>query len=165
MTMIDPNLPGIWIVPGELFTYEVLNDGSYHVAPPAAPLSFSSDAAEMTWGAQVFDRQSASANGAGVEGRWTRRDSTEHWVFSANGQYQVRWGKDDPASTGIWALRDNGGALWIREKLAELTTDGAQVVFNLIGTGPAQYGYTVEDGVWTLLDPDSWEKRATYRRP
>ncbi|WP_147450704.1 hypothetical protein [Rhodophyticola porphyridii] len=162
MRAIDPDLLGRWGLPGEPYIYEVLPDGSYHVADAAAPLSFSDDAAEMTWDDQVFDRQGAA--GIGVEGAWRARDSAESWMFTADGSYQVGWGDARPPATGIWALHDHGRRLWTREKLAQLTTDGANVVFHLIDGGPQSYGYTVSDGIWTLLDPTSWKKRAAYHR-
>ncbi|MBF9051559.1 hypothetical protein GTA62_16985 [Roseobacter sp. HKCCD9010] len=163
MNEIDPNLPGIWIVPGEAFTYEILPDGSYHVATPPAALTFSEDATVMTWDGSDYVRQSGS--GKGVEGHWMARDAREDWLFSNDGRYQLRLGDDSPALTGIWALRNGGTQLWTRERLAQLVTDGAQVTFQMQGEPSITYGYTVSDGVWVLMDPVSWERRATYRRP
>jgi hypothetical protein len=53
---IDPELPGIWIIPGEQTTYEIDQDGNYHIADPAQPLTVAADGAAMIWGRTRFDR-------------------------------------------------------------------------------------------------------------
>ena len=70
---------------------------------------------------------------------------------------------DGATDRGIWALRQDGAALWTREEVATLTTTGAEVTYALREGGTATYGYTVEAGVWTLLDPASWACLPVHR--
>jgi hypothetical protein len=157
-TPIDPDLVGIWIVPGQPQTYEVTSDGAYHVADPEEPLAFEQGGTVMIWGARRHTR----LDGAGETpvGRWTEDASGDDWVFAADGSYAITAG--GATDTGIWALRDAGSSLWTRETRAQITSDGAHLTFR---TGPSdefRYGYTVADGIWRLLDPETWAELTRY---
>jgi len=161
MSSIDPDLIGIWIVPGAGATYEVAPDGSYHVADPEAELQFEDDGATMLWGAVRLVRM----QGAGDTplGRWKDEASGEIWWFARDGQYEVT--APGLLDRGIWALRDGGTALWIREYRARLETNGAQVLFHPVDGAPLTYGYTVANGAWTLHDATTWAELARYLDP
>ncbi len=161
MSSLDPDLIGIWILPGKPQTYEVLGDGTYHVADPEEPLSFEDGGATMVWGPRRHMRLDGS--GTSPVGRWREEDSQDEWQFNADGSYAVTGqGNTD---TGIWALRSGGTALWTRELNAHITSDGAQVTFDAINGTSVTFGYTVADGVWTLLDPTDWRELARYVSP
>lgn len=160
-TSLDPDLIGIWIVRGKPVTYEVTGDGGYHVADPEDPLSFEDGGAVMIWGGRRHDRQDGS--GQSPVGRWIEAASGDTWLFEADGRYEVSG--DGSTDTGIWALRDGGAALWTRELTARITTDGAQVTFVTVGGDSFTYGYTVDDGVWSLLDPTTWVAVTRYVTP
>lgn len=161
MVSFDPDLVGIWIVPGERRTYEVMADGSYHIADPEEPVRFDDGGAVMIWGPRRHRRLEGS--GATPLGRWRAEATGEDWVFAADGGYTVTAGGQ--ADIGIWALRRGGTALWTRELNAQLTANGAEVTFHPIAGGPVRFGYTVKDGVWTLLDPRDWSELARYVAP
>lgn len=159
---IDPDLPGIWIIPGEATTYEIEPDGSYHIAEPAEPLTIAPGGASMIWGRTRLDR----IGGAGKAplGAWRDRDHGDEWLFRADGSYLQRW-SDGERTTGIWALRGEEATLWTREYRGRLETDGARVTFVLPTEDPVTYGYTVDAACWTLLDAASWARLVEYRRP
>jgi hypothetical protein len=161
MSGIDPRLIGIWVVPGEPRTYEVDAHGVYHVADPESAVTFEAGGAVMQWEGEAHDRLS----GAGLtpEGRWRGRVTGAEWEFAADGGYTVTL--DGATDRGIWALRQEGATLWTREEVATLTTTGAEVTYALREGGTATYGYTVEAGVWTLLDPASWAVLARFIDP
>lgn len=161
MSAIDPGLVGLWIAPGEDRTYEVDDGGGYHVAEPEAPLTIEDDGAVMLWLGEWHDR--ISGEDAAPIGRWLGRDSAAQWEFAADGAFRVTLGEQE--DTGIWALRRNGGALWTRERVASLETDGAQITFHLRDGGTAHYGYTVGGGVWTLNDPTTWAELVRFVDP
>jgi hypothetical protein len=152
MSAIDPRLVGIWVVPGEPRTYEVDAEGLYHVADPESPVTFEEGGRVMQWEGEAHDRLSGA--GATPEGRWRGRVTGAEWDFAADGGYTVTL--DGATDRGIWALRQGGTALWTREEVARLTTTGAEVTYDLREGGTVTYGYTVEAGVWTLLDPTTW---------
>lgn len=158
---VDPGLVGIWIVPGEPRTYEVDTGGGYHVADPESPVSFEAGGAVMLWEGEAHDRLSGS--GATPQGRWRGRDTGADWDFAADGGYTVTL--DGATDRGIWALRQNGTALWTREEVATLTTTGAEVTYALREGGTVTYGYTVGGGVWTLHDPKTWAELARLVDP
>ncbi len=161
MSTIDPDLIGIWIIPGEPATYEVMSDGSYHVADPEEPLSFEDGGATMVWGPRRHMRLDGS--GKTPVGKWREAASRDEWVFERDGSYSVTGqGNTD---TGIWALRSGGTALWTRELNAQLSSNGAQVTFTPVSGGSYTFGYTVADGVWTLLDANDWTELARYVSP
>ena len=66
---------------------------------------------------------------------------------------------------GIWSLRSNGAALWTRELNAQLVSNGAEVTFHPVAGGSVTFGYTVKDGVWVLLDRQTWAELARYVSP
>lgn len=161
MTAIDPDLIGIWVIPGTPFTYEVDAAGQYHIGNPEVPIAFSAGGTVMSWGPEILDRQSGS--GDTPVGTWIERGTGAEWTFAADGSYTVLW--DGVTDTGIWALRQNGTTLWTRELRAALATNGAQVVFTTTSGGTFTYGYTVGAGVWTLFDPVTWSEVARYLDP
>lgn len=160
--VIDPDLPGIWIIPGEPTTYEIEPDGNYHIADPAQPLTVSGDGSSMIWGRIRLDRTGGSGNAP--VGAWRDREYGDEWLFQQDGSYLQRW-SDGERTTGIWVLDKANGTLWTREYRGHLETDGARVKFLLPSEKAVTYGYTVDAGAWTLLDPQSWEKLVEYRRP
>lgn len=163
MSRLDPDLPGLWIVPGEAATYEVRPDGAYLVGEPERPVAFARDGRIMAWGNHSLER----LHGAGdrPEGRWRDRKSGEEWTFYREGDYQVKAGDGALVGKGLWALRDDGASLWTCEWRGRLSANGAEVTFHLPDGPPVSYAYTVKDGIWTLLDRTSWQKLAEYRRP
>jgi len=159
---LDPDLPGIWIIPGEPATYEVEPDGSYHIADPAQPLTVSSDGAAMVWGRTRFER--IGGTGAAPLGAWRDRDHGDEWLFREDGTYLQRW-SDGERTTGIWVLRQEDHTLWTREYRGQLETDGARVRFDLPSGEQVTYGYTVDTDAWVLLDASTWSRLVEYRRP
>lgn len=158
-TTLDPALLGIWIVPGQPYTYEVDSFGGYHVAGPEEPLSFTRGGSVMLWGGRHHERE----NGTGETpvGRWVEPDSGDIWQFKDDGRYTLiaPGGMQD---TGIWGLRDQGTALWVREMRARVITDGAHLTFSTVDGGTSRYGYTVADGTWRLLDPMNWSELSRF---
>lgn len=161
MQTFDPDLPGLWFIPGQETTYEVLADGTYHVADPEVPVAFARGGTVMAWGDMTLTR--LDGIGDTVVGRWKARSSGEEWMFRGDGRYSVNWGPDQGTS-GIWILSEDGDSLWTRERRATLTTTGAEVTFEPVDGPPLTYAYTVSDGVWRLMDRTTWERLAEYRR-
>lgn len=161
MTAIDPDLVGVWIVPGEHRTYEVMGDGSYHIADPEEPLQFEQGGEVMTWGPRRHVRLEGS--GTTPVGRWHEDASGDEWVFQGDASYSVTGGGQ--TDIGIWSLRSNGAALWTRELNAQLAANGAEITFHPIAGGSVTFGYTVKDGVWVLLDRQTWAELARYVSP
>ena len=159
---IDPDLPGIWIIPGEPATYEVEPDGSYHIADPARPLTVSMDGETMVWGRTRLDR--IGGTDAAPHGAWRDRDHGDEWLFREDGTYLQKW-SDGERTTGIWVLRAEDGTLWTREYRGRLETDGARILFDLPSGEAVTYGYTVDAEAWVLLDPSDWSRLVEYRRP
>ena len=142
MSSLDPDLIGIWILPGKPQTYEVLADGSYHVADREESLSFEDNAQPCLGSASAYAARRFRQN---THWPMARADSQDEWQFNADGSYSVTGqGNTD---TGIWALRSGGSALWTRELNAHLDTNGAQVTFNAVNGNSVTFGYTVADGV------------------
>jgi len=158
---LDPRLVGIWVIPGEPRTYEVDAEGGYHVADPESPVTFEEGGNVMHWEGEAHERQSGA--GETPEGRWRGRDTGADWTFASDGTYEVTL--DGATDIGIWALRQGGSALWTREEVARLVTDGAQVTYTLRDGGTVVYGYTVKDGAWTLHDPKTWDELARFVDP
>lgn len=158
---LDPRLVGIWIVPGEPRTYEVGADGTYHVADPESPVSYENGGTVMRWEGEAHDR--LEGQGETPEGRWRGRDTGAEWSFNEDGSYSVLL--DGATDIGIWALRDEGRALWTREQVARLHGNGAELVYDLRQGGSVTYGYTASADIWTLHDPVTWVERARYVRP
>ena len=158
---IDPRLVGVWVIPGEPRTYEVDAEGGYHVADPESPVSFEAEGRVMHWEGEAHDRLSGA--GDTPEGRWRGRDTGADWHFSPGGGYEVTL--DGATDIGIWALRQDGTALWTREEVARLATDGAQVTYTLRDGSTVVYGYTVENGAWTLHDPTTWDELTRFYDP
>lgn len=159
---VDPALIGIWIVPGQPFTYEVDAEGGYHIAGPEEPLSFAEDGATMIWGPRRYRRE----DGAGQTpvGQWREDESGDTWRFEADGAYRLE-APDGAVDTGIWGLRDAGAALWVREQRAHLATDGAHLTLVTADGGQSRYGYTVRAGIWILLDPVNWAELSRFFTP
>ncbi len=158
---IDPDLLGIWIIPGEPSTYEISETGSYHIAEPPDVFSIYRNGQGMKWGSADFER--VLGEGDTLEGVWRDSNSRDEWYFRPDGSYTLHW-PDGEETHGIWALQGNGETLWTREDLAQLETNGAQVTFRLHSGAPATYGYTVKGDIWTLLNPQSWDILVEYRR-
>ena len=95
-------------------------NGVYHVADPESPVTFEAGGAVMQWEGEAHDRLS----GAGLtpEGRWRGRVTGAEWEFAADGGYTVTL--DGATDRGIWALRQDGAALWTREEVATPDHDG-----------------------------------------
>ncbi|MFT5868580.1 MAG: hypothetical protein ACI8TF_000685 [Paracoccaceae bacterium] len=162
LNTLDPDLVGLWIVIGKPTTYEILPDASYHVADPEAALEIAADGATMTWGAIEYDRMLGT--GPNIDGVWRNREDGDEWYFRPDGTYSLHLtGSDD--IFGIWALRDDANTLWTREYRGTVQTNGAQLQFFLPASPPLSYGYTVQNGIWSLMDPQSWSVLATYQRP
>ena len=159
--VIDPDLPGIWIIPGEAFTYEIDDEGNYHVAAPPQPLTVGKDGQGMVWGTVRLERIGGTE--AAPIGAWRAVDTGDEWLFQADGNFLQR-GSDGTRTTGIWVLDAAASTLWTREYRGQLETDGARVQFHLAADGSVTYGYTVDAGAWTLLDATSWEKLVEYHR-
>ena len=161
MSGLDPAIVGVWIVPGLRRTYEVDAAGGYHVADPEGAIAFVQGGAVMVWEGEPHDRRSGA--GATPEGRWIGRETGAEWVFAADGSYTATL--DGQTDTGIWALREDGRALWTRELVATLTTAEGLVDFALRAGGVSRYGYAVADGVWTLHDPVTRAELARFVDP
>lgn len=159
---IDPDLIGIWIIPGEAATYEICDDARYHISEPAAAISFHQDAQRLTWGRAEFDR--IMGDGTGLEGVWRDCETRDQWYFRDDGSYTLRW-HDGENTHGIWALQDSNTSLWTREYLARIETNGAEVTFYLQNGRSVTYGYTVNRDVWTLMKAGTWNNLIEYRRP
>ncbi|MEM7722453.1 MAG: hypothetical protein AAF376_08765 [Pseudomonadota bacterium] len=161
MAHVDPDLIGIWIARGSSVTYEVDADGGYHVADPEEPVNFAGNGSTMVWGGRLYVRHQGAGNTP--VGRWIADASTDAWLFRDDGTYDMTDGSE--TFTGIWSQRHGGHALWTRELRAHLQTSGAEVGFQPVEGGGFRYGYTVVDGVWTLLDPQTWRAVARYVSP
>jgi len=161
MTQLDQDLIGIWIVPGAAPTYEVMADGTFHVADPESALAFENGGAVMLWDPLRMTR--LDGTGETPVGRWQDTGSTDVWEFLANGGYSVTG--DGLTYTGIWALRSAGAALWSRELRARIETTGAEVTFAPVHGTPVTYGYTVTRDTWRLTDLQSGAEVARYVRP
>lgn len=165
-TSLDPDLVGIWIVPGQPQTYEVSPDGVFHVADPEEPIAFEDGGRIMTYGERRLIRQVGT--GETPVGGWSDVETHDIWAFGTDQSYSMHI--DGTTETGIWALRDNGSTLWVCEDRAKLTADGAYLTFHTgpdpaTGLGAPQalhYGYTVNDGIWRLLDPENWSELTRY---
>lgn len=158
-TQIDPNLIGIWLLPGEQQTYEITETGDYLIGEPEEPLKFEDGSRLMTWGARRFRR--ADSDGIGLIGTWIEAGTGDAWDF-ADGQELTILTADETLITGIWALRDRGRCLWHCEKHATLNTDGAHLEFRFSAGDRLRYGYTVTGDVLSLLDPASWTELTRY---
>lgn len=159
---IDPDLIGIWLLPGEPQTYEVEGDGSYHIADPDEPVRFEENGAAMIWGGRRFSR--AQGDGDTPVGTWCEDATGDGWDFTEDHGLTILTANPVAPQTfiGIWALRNGGHSLWIREKHADLEADGAHLTFHLATGDVLRYGYAVDDGVLALLDPDNWTEIARY---
>jgi hypothetical protein len=159
---INPALVGIWLQPGQPQTYEITADGAYHIADPEEPLRFEEDGAVMIWG----DRRFARTEGAGETpiGTWREEETGDGWDFASDQGLTILSTEpgEERAFTGIWALRDDGRSLWTREKRADLTCDGAHLTYAMVSGEVYRYGYSVDDDVLSLLDPDTWEELTRY---
>lgn len=158
MAQLDPALVGIWIVPGQPQTYEFTADGGYHVAEPEAPLSFDDGALVMHWRGQPYHR--LVGDGATPVGRWRAAEGGDVWQFEDSGTCTVTNGNG--TETGIWALRDAGQSLWLRERTCDVSTDGAHLTFHPEAGVALRYGYTIKAGICTLHDAESWAELTRY---
>lgn len=161
MGHFDTNLIGIWIVPGSFVTYEVLPDGSFHVADPETALAYEGGGTAMLWDPMRLVR----LEGAGETpiGRWREDRAGDIWAFMPDGTYTVEVEGD--VYHGIWALRSGGAALWTREMRAGITTNGTDLTFAAVHGPTATYRYTVADGIWSLFDPQTGAVAVRYVRP
>jgi hypothetical protein len=156
---IDPDLVGVWMVPGDARTYEIDPAGGYHVAEPESPVAFRCDGAVMLWEGEAHDR--LSGKGDTPEGRWRGRDTGAEWAFDANGRYAVTL--DGVTDTGIWALRHGGDSLWTCEAVGRIATNGAMITYHLNHGPSLSYSYTAGAGLWSLHDPMTWKTLVRFR--
>lgn len=162
-TDIDPALVGIWLVPGQPQTYEITADGGYFVAEPDAVLRFQDEGAVMVWGGRRYRR--VLGEGATPIGTWIEDETGDAWDFTDDNGYSVlspAVGDDGLTFVGIWALRNHGTSLWACEKQAELELDGAHLSFKTSTGEILRYGYATDDGMLTLLDPETWTELSRY---
>lgn len=159
---IDPDLIGIWIIPGERATFEVSPDGGYHIAEVPADFSFFRGGQFLNWGEAELER--VLGEGDRIEGVWRARDSGDEWYFRPDGSYTLHW-PDGEEAHGIWAVQEDGAKLWTREELGRIDTNGAEVSFHLHSGAPIRYGYTVDARKWTLMNPETWAVLVEYLRP
>lgn len=161
-TSIDPTLIGIWLLPGQPQTYEITEDGSYYIAEPDEPLHFQGDGEQMIWGGRTYTRVIGS--GLTPVGTWREDQTGDGWDFTEDRAYTILSATDQTGETftGIWALRNKGTSLWTCEKQADIETNGAHVTFETPLGERFKYGYGVDEGVFTLLDPDTWQDLTRY---
>lgn len=159
---LDTALIRIWLLPGQPQTYEITDDGGYFIAEPEEPLRFSADGAQMIWGGRSYTR--VLGEGQTPVGTWREDATGDGWDFTEDHAYSILTasGTTSETFTGIWALRNRGTGLWICEKQAVVETDGAHLSFVTPSGDRLTYGYTVADGVLTLLDPDTWQELTRY---
>lgn len=162
-TQIDPALVGIWLLPGRPQTYEITEDGGYFIAEPDENLRFQDAGGVMIWGGRRYNR--ILGEGDTPIGTWREDDTGDGWDFTADQGYSVLSAATDEGGetfTGIWALRNGGTSLWTCEKQAQLETDGAHLSFKTPNGEHLRYGYAAEDGVLSLLDPETWLELSHY---
>lgn len=162
---IDPALVGIWLLPGQPQTYEITEDGSYFIAEPDESLSFQNDGEQMIWGGRVYTR--ILGEGATPIGTWREEATGDGWDFTADHAYTILSAATDTTDagetfTGIWSLRNEGTSLWTCEKQADIEVDGAHLTFITPSDDRLSYGYATEDGLFSLLDPDTWQELTRY---
>lgn len=167
-TKVDPDLVGIWLLPGQPQTYEITADGGYFIAEPDETLSFQDGGDRMIWGGRPYVR--VIGEGKTPIGTWREEDTGDGWDFTPDHAYTVLSAgsashgiaEAGETFTGIWALRNEGTSLWTCEKQSLVETDGAHLSF-LTATGEKlTYGYAVSDGTLSLLDPDTWIELTRY---
>ena len=159
---IDPDLLGIWIIPGEPATFEVCSDGSYHIAEAATDFALFRGGRFLQWGNTALER--ILGDGDRIEGVWRVRESGDEWYFRPDGSYTLHW-PDGEEAHGIWAVQEDGTKLWTREELGRIDTTGAEVSFHLHSGPPIRYGYTADAQTWTLMNPETWAVLIEYHRP
>lgn len=159
---IDPDLLGIWIIPGEPATFEVGPDGSYHIAEAAVAFSFSDGGQVLQWGNTELRR--ILGEGDRIEGVWRVPERGDEWYFRPDGSYTLHW-PDGEEAHGIWAVQEDGAKLWTREEMGRIVSTGAEVSFQLHSGAPIRYGYTVDAKKWTLMNPETWAVLIEYHRP
>lgn len=160
---IDPALIGIWLLPGRPQTYEITEDGGYFIAEPDETLNFQDEGEVMIWGGRRYSR--ILGDGATPVGTWREEDTGDGWDFTEDQGYSVlsaATGDGGETFTGIWALRNRGTSLWTCEKQADLETDGAHLSFKTPGGDVLRYGYAADEGVLSLLDPETWTELSRY---
>ncbi|WP_224816014.1 hypothetical protein [Hasllibacter sp. MH4015] len=159
---LDPALIGIWLLPGQPQTYEITEDGKYHFAEPEEPVNFSEDGATMIWGGRVYHR--SGTGGETPVGTWREHDTGDGWDFTEDHGLTILTADpgQDRAFVGIWALRDDGQSLWVRETHANLETDGAHLTYHMSTGEVFRYGYSVSNGILTLMDPETWAELTRY---
>lgn len=159
---IDPSLHGIWLLPGEPQTYEITETGGYFIAEPDEALSFQHGGAVMIWGGRRYLR----TEGAGETpvGTWREEDTGDGWDFAGDQAVTILLADapDGPGLTGIWGLREDGTSLWTCEKRAQITTDGAHLIFETVEGDILRYGYSVSEDVLSLMDPETWSEITRY---
>ncbi|MBF9043044.1 hypothetical protein HKCCE4037_06885 [Rhodobacterales bacterium HKCCE4037] len=156
---IDPDLVGIWLLPGQPQTYEIYENGDYLIGEPEESLRFEDADNRMIWGDRRFRR--SGDHGVGLIGTWLEEDTGDAWDFTEDQAVTILT-EDETLITGIWALRDQGHSLWHCEKRASVTSDGAHVEFSFVSGETARYGYTVKADVLCLLDPENWTELTRY---
>ncbi len=160
--LIDPALVGIWLVPGASQTYEITDAGSYFIAEPDDQVHFQNDGSVMVWGYRRYIRTEGAGNTP--VGTWREEDTGDGWDFTADQAVTILIAdpEQDDSITGIWALRDAGKNLWVCEERARITCDGAHLVFHTVEGDSFRYGYTVNEDVLSLMDPDNWTELTRY---
>lgn len=161
-TSIDPQLVGIWLLPGEPQTYEITETGFYFIAEPDESLSFRDDGVVMMWGGRRYLR----TEGAGETpvGTWREELTGDGWDFADDHAVTILLAEDPdgPGVTGIWGLREGGTSLWTCEMRAQVRTDGAHLVFETVDGDTLRYGYAVTEDILSLMDPDTWTEITRY---
>jgi len=159
---IDPQLAGIWLLPGEPQTYEITATGAYFIAEPDDPLVFQRDGAVMIWGGRRYLR--TLGEGATPVGTWREETTGDGWDFTDDHAVAILLADapDGPGVTGIWGLREGGTRLWTCEKRAQVSSDGAHLVFETVDGEVLRYGYCVTEDILSLTDPDTWTELTRY---
>lgn len=158
-TKFDPALIGIWLLPGHPETYEISAGGGYFIAEPHETVIIKEGGAVMTWGGRRYIR--VLGEGSTPVGTWQEEATGDAWDFTDDQGYSVLTAAAQ-TFTGIWALRNHGTSLWTCEKQADLETDGAHLIFNTPAGEQLKYGYAVEDGILSILDPATWLEVSRY---
>ena len=155
----DPNLVGIWLLPGQPQTYQITETGDYLIGEPEEPFRFEDGGQAMHWGSRVFHR--ADEHGVTLVGTWIDTETGDAWDFTEDHAVTILTADGTPI-TGFWGLRDEGRSLWHCEKRATVSADGAHLEFQFLGGGAQRYGYSVDRDVLCLLDPEKWTELTRY---
>ena len=160
----DATLVGTWNNGGSR-PVEITPDAQLFVLDTPAPFVLSNGGNTLTFPNTnpVWEFSRLSGDPAGVVGLWERFESEdgvgtwrEEWVFRADGSYTYHWSLDGTFdSEGIGTYEDDGSAITMRERRAQISTGpGAQMTISQY-FGPLQTGTYVLDvsgDSWTFTD-------------